>query len=115
MAKDDYFTLVAKVLVYLYARLKGKEKTPPAQYLHPMSKDFPVSEDYFDYVLNEMMEHNYIRLDITKAWGGEIVNKDIDNIQITQEGIEYLKDNSTMRKLVNVIPMASEIYELFQG
>lgn len=60
MAKDDYFTLVAKVLVYLYARLKGKEKTSPAQYLHPMSKDFPVSEDYFDYVLNEMMEHNYI-------------------------------------------------------
>ena len=41
MAKDEYYVIVAKILVYLYAKLKGKNKTPAVEYIHAMSNDFP--------------------------------------------------------------------------
>lgn len=114
MAKDDYFVIVAKILVYLYARLKGKNEIPPEEYIHPMSKEFPISEEYLDTVLDEMYGHGYIRLKTIQSWGEDVVFRDMDGIRITQEGIEYLRDNSTMRKAVDMIPMAASIYELFQ-
>ena len=114
MAKDDYFVIVAKILVYLYAKLKGKNKVPAVEYIHPLSKDFPISEDYLNMIIDEMAYHGYIKINRFKAWGGEVVLRDIDSIRITQEGIEYLRDNSTMKKLADTIPMAASIYELFQ-
>ena len=114
MAKDDYDVIMAKILVYLYARLKGKNKTPEIEFLHPLSKDFPVEEDYFYYTLDEMLESGYIRMHVTRAWGGDIVLRDIDGMKITHKGIEYLRDNSVMRKIANTLPMAAAIFELFQ-
>ena len=38
MARDDYYVIVGKILVYLYARMKGKNKTTPEEYSYPLSK-----------------------------------------------------------------------------
>lgn len=114
MAKDDYYVIVAKILVYLYARIKGKNKISSTEYLHPLSEDFPIYEEYFNYVLDEMLAHGYIRMNVIRAWGAGVVMRDIDGIQITQEGIDFLRENSTIRKIVDTIPMAASIYELFQ-
>lgn len=114
MAKDDYDVIVAKILVYLYAKLKGKNKTPAVEFIHPLSEDFPISEGYLDYVLDEMAEQGFVRMRQIKAWGGDIVYRDIEGIQITHQGIEYLRDNSAIRKIVDTIPMAAAIFELFQ-
>lgn len=114
MAKDEYYVIVAKILVYLYAKLKGKNKTPAVEYIHAMSKDFPISEEYLDMVLDEMIDHRYIKMITVKAWGGDVVFRDIDTVRITQEGIDFLRENSTIRKIVDTLPMARSIFELFQ-
>lgn len=114
MSKDDYDVLVAKVLVFLYAKLKEKNDTPIVEYIHPLSKDFPVSEDYLNYVLDEMIRNGYITMKTIKAWGGEVVYRNFNTMKITSDGIHYLRDNSTMRKIADTIPMAAAIFELFQ-
>lgn len=114
MAKDDYPVLMAKILVYLYAKMKGKKVPPAEEYICPFSKDFPISEEYLNEVLDGMAEHEFIKLHVVRAWGGNIVAKDVDSMKITLEGIEYLRDNPTIRKVVDTIPMAATIFELFQ-
>lgn len=114
MVKDDYYVIVGKILVYLYARFKDIEKKEPSGYLIPMSKEFPISKDYFNRAVAEMEKHGYIEVNITRAWGGDIVSVDIDNMVITQEGIDYLRENSGIRKALELIPMAAKVFELFQ-
>lgn len=43
MVKDDYYTIVAKILVYLYK--KYKQKDIEQDYITPMTKDFPIKEE----------------------------------------------------------------------
>lgn len=117
MAKDDYFTMVAKILVYLYRKLKHKTTLIVDEYLQPNTKDFPVQNDYFDYVLEQMVEQGLISgVTVTHAWGeGNPVMVEITNrIQITAAGIEYLRNNSTINKLIHEIPMAASIASLFE-
>lgn len=114
MAKDDYYTIVARILIYLYSRLKGKEKRNPNEYLIPETKDFPISEEYFCFVLSEMKRHGYIRIDIIYGADGDVIDTDIETIRITQEGIDFLMDNSKVRKAAEIIPMAAQIIGLLQ-
>lgn len=116
MAKDDFYVIVCKILIYLYRRLKKKTKTEPKDYLIPLTKDFPIDEEYFQYILEKMLEKGYIeRVVFVKAWGGDIISADIDKIRITPDGIDYLRNDSTMNKLAKVIPEAASIFSLFQG
>ena len=115
MAKDDYYTLVAQVLVFLYKKLKGKTDEQTADFIAPMTKAFPISEDYLLYVLDEMHKHGYIQgITIAHAWGGVPINASgYDSLRITPEGIDYLRENSTIRKVAESIPGAAAIAQLF--
>ena len=96
MAKDDYHVIAGKILAYLYAKLKGKSVQKPEEYLHAMSKDFPISEEYFNYVLDEINAHGYIRMTAIKDWSGEVVMRDISSIRNplhSQQGAMMNKDN----------------------
>lgn len=100
MAKDDYTRIVCIILTYLYSRLRGKTEEQPEMYLQPMTKDFPVEEGYFYFILEEMQKKGWIDgLHFIRAWGGNLVNvTGLSHVQITGDGIQYLCDNSTMRK-----------------
>lgn len=102
MPKDDYQKLVCVILTYLYARLKGKTEERPEAYLQPMTKDFPVTEEYFYFILNSMLDKNHIAgIKLIKAWGGDIINiTGMSGIRITPEGIEYLCENKSMRRVL---------------
>ena len=102
MAKDEYDRLVCTILVFLYARLKKKEKKSPEDYLIPMTKDFPIDTDYFNFVLLSMVDEGYITgPKAIRAWGGEIVRMiDIDDIRITPDGIHYLSESDRMKKVL---------------
>ncbi len=114
MAKDDYYTLVAKILVFLYKKLKGKETRDIKEYILPMTKDFPVSEEYMQYVLEKMAEQGYVeKVVISRAWGGDIINLDYNNMRITPAGIDYMLENSTLRKVIEGLKEAAEISSLF--
>lgn len=108
MAKDDYFVLAAKILAYLYMRLRGKEKKD-ISYLSPKTKDFPIEEDYFEYVLLQLEKQGYIeKLYVQKYWGGQIV-KVTEDLQITPDGIEYLQENSMMKKVFSTVKDLAEL------
>ena len=112
MAKDDYDVLVFKVLTYLYRKLRDRYNDD--LYLYPLTNDFPVQEDYFLSIFEDLEEKGYIKnLVLTKAWGGDIVGYDLYKLQITGDGIAYLRDNSRMRKLINLIKEARAIMSLW--
>ena len=100
MAKDDYSRIVCLILTYLYARLRGKTEERPEVYLQPMTKDFPIEENFFYFILEEMQKKEWIQgLSFVRAWSGKLVSvKGLSHVQITGDGIQYLCDNSSMRK-----------------
>lgn len=102
MARDDYDRIVCIILTYLYARLKGKTEVGPEIYLQPMTKDFPISEEYFYFVIDSMLKEEYIDgITLVRVWGGDIINiTGMSKIQITAAGIHYLCENSTMKKVL---------------
>jgi len=110
MAKNDYFVLAYRVLSYLYACLKEGE---PAdwEYLNYNTKDFPIGEEYFRYLLEHLLLDEYIEGIVlisrvgTKAKG----IKETDGISITPKGIEYLQENSTMKKAAEFLKSVKEI------
>lgn len=100
MAKDDYNRIVCTILVYLYARIRGKIDISPEEYLQPLTKAFPIEEEYFQFIIKSMADENLIQgVRFIKAWGGDIINiKGMSRIAITPEGIRYLCENKTMRQ-----------------
>ena len=58
MAKDDMQVLFCKTLIYLYKVLKCKQERDE-YYIQPLTKDFPISEDYLQTVLIELQEKCY--------------------------------------------------------
>ncbi len=102
MAKDDYKRIVCIILTFLYARLRKKTEERPEVYLQPMTKDFPVDEEYFYFILNSLEQKGFISgIKFVKAWGGDIINiTGMSDIQITADGIEYLCENKSMRSVL---------------
>lgn len=114
MAKDEYYVIVCKILVFLYKKLKGKEQRTNIEYIAPLTKDFPIDEEYLRYVIEKMNEKGFVeKVTVVKAWGEETIRVDYDKMRITPEGIDYLKDNGTMQKLVHTLQEAIPIMSLF--
>lgn len=111
MAKDDYYTLVAKILVYLYK--KYKQKDVEEDYISPLTKDFPVKEEQLMETVSMMIEQGFVKGTCVKAWGGDNVMIDYQSLKITPDGIDYLQDNSKIRKICETLIEAKPIWELF--
>lgn len=106
MAKDDYFVIVAKILAFLYQRLKGKEDREVLDYIQADSKEFPISEEYLDYVVmhmykDQLIERVFCRVD---SDGDPFEVSLMDETRITPEGITYLYENSMILKAIKHIP-----------
>lgn len=59
MAKNDYYTIVAKILVYLYRKYKGL--TSDNEKIIPMSSDYPVEEKQLMETIGMMQEQGFIK------------------------------------------------------
>ena len=90
MAKDDYFVLVYKLLTILYTTLKNGKVVTDSE-LKELSEGLPL--DYWEYILKSLSEDGYISGNSIK----------ITTLQITPKGIEYLQDNSKMKKAKEVL------------
>ncbi len=110
MAKDDYFVIVYRILAYLYTQLKGGNLIDPAMLGAdgPLCKGIP--ERYWCYILGNMQSQGYIRgVTIQKAWGGATFVTVTRECEITPLGIEYLTENSNMKKAVAFLKDFKEI------
>lgn len=109
MAKDDYFVLVNKFLRYLYKCLK-QGVSPDWNLLAPNTKDFPVHEEYFIYMLTHLLADEYIEgIAECKRIGRPVQFKETSGLKITPKGIEYLEENSTMKRITDFLGAAGEI------
>lgn len=99
MAKDDYFILVFKILKYLYTILKKNQKLDE-NYLRFGTKDFPIEEEYWNYILENLCREGYIEGIKLIPILGQIQQgvKELSNIRITPKGIEYVQENNMMKK-----------------
>lgn len=109
MAKDDYYVIVYRILAYLYACLKVGEK-PNLEYLSYGTETFPIGKDYWEYIMLELIQSNYIKgAVVVPILGNNIKSVKITNeLSITPLGIEYLQDNSTMKKALTFLKTLKE-------
>ena len=111
MGKTDYYTIVAKILVYLYKKYKRMDVE--TDYISPMSKDFPISEEQLHETIVMMISQGFVTGIYTKAWGGDIAWLNYNSLKITPAGIDYLQENSKIRKICETLKEAKSIWELF--
>lgn len=99
MAKDDYYVIAYRILVYLYACLK--EGSPPDfDYLKPDSNDFQVTPSYWEYIIRHLYLEGYLEgVKLIPITGRENPGIKVEsNFMITPKGIDFLQNNSAMSK-----------------
>lgn len=101
MAKDDYYVIVYRILAYLYRSLKEGEDINP-NLLEPESKYLRVNRKYWQYIFERMQEQGFIDgVQFIYAFGHELIDYDLSGCEITPLGIEYLCENSSIKKHIN--------------
>lgn len=100
MAKDDYDVVVFKILLYYYAIFKGTILFNKTEFKRAIKYD-SFADGYLERVLKLMSEENLIdEVYVSKAWGNQyMMLNDLSDIEITAEGIHYLKENSGMENV----------------
>lgn len=101
MAKDDYHVIAYGILAYLYACLK-KGEAVSLEFLN--SDTFKVNDSYWEYILIHLYEDGYIEgAAIIPVLGKQLRSIKLrPDLMITPKGIEYLQENSMMRKAKDV-------------
>jgi len=99
MSKNDYFVIVYKILLHLYDSLKNGRNVNWNE-LQPNSRVFPIDEAYWEYIWLNLMKDGYVTgvAEIPRL-GAEPGIKILPSLRITPKGIEYLEENSMMKKI----------------
>lgn len=102
MARDDYFTIVYKILGYLYSCLK-EGVDPDPEKIGAETEWYSINPRYWLYIMKHMIDGGYIEGAEYRSYadGDEIIH--LDKASITPDGIEYLLDNRMIRKVVEVM------------
>lgn len=109
MAKDDYFVIVYQILAYLYSCLKDGEDIDP-KLLEPDSKYLNINERYWAYIMEHMQEQGFIEhITLKFAMRHQLAQYDLSRCRITPKGIEYLCENSTIKKAYRFLKDAKSI------
>lgn len=109
MARDDYFVIAAKILDYLYRCLK-KGISPNPEQLSPDA--LGINESYWNYIFGNLMESGYITGVVAKRLLGSAEMQariQYNRLQITPVGIEYLMENSTMKKALETLQTIKDL------
>lgn len=98
MAKDDYHVIVYQILAYLYTQLKAGEPVDP-ELLKPESRYLSINERYWTYIMSNLQMSGFITgITIQNTWGSDMMVTNLESAMITPLGIEYLTDNSFLKK-----------------
>jgi hypothetical protein len=108
MAKDDYFVIAYKVLRHLYECLK-KGARPSMEILD--AAFFGIYASYWEYIIHNLHEGGYITgvIPYTLPLHPGTHVKIMPDVNITPKGIEYLDENSMMKKVKGIIQDIREI------
>lgn len=110
MAKNDYYVIAYQILAYLYQSLKNGIDID-TKMLMPNSRLLQVNERYWSYIIYNLSTEGYID-------GVDFVPLDnlkipyiarMDDCMITPKGIEYLCENSSIKKAFRYLKEIKEI------
>ena len=97
MAKDDYHVILYQILSYLYQSLKLGQKIDP-QMLMRDGKMFQINQRYYEFIMESILLEGYVSgIQIEETMSGKYVIG-LEHMYITPKGIEYLMDNSFIKK-----------------
>lgn len=106
MVKDDYHVIMYRILIYLYACMKEGARFDPDEVSF---ERLGIPESYWNSVVINMIEKGFIK-------GAAIipimqVGRRVKwiNPEITQEGVEFLQENSLMGKAREFLKTLKEI------
>lgn len=116
MAKDDYDVIAYRVLVYYYACMKRKIVFDKATFEAAVLKNVE-SDEYFANVLRMMQNEGLIQgVVVIRAWGPTyILASDLCDVEVTADGIHYLRENGTMHKVGALLKDAADIISDLAG
>jgi len=102
MAHDDMHVVVYKILAYLYDCLKNGE-APQRSMLVPDGAMLSIPYTYWVVIIEELVARGYVRgFTVTRDIVGT-ANVDIRNPTITMDGVDFLQENSRMRKALDFL------------
>lgn len=106
MAKDDYFKIVYVILTELYETKKAGERVDKAAI---SAERFGINASYWLDILCELSEKGYIRgFGCLNTKTGRVLLP-IEDMTITMDGIEFLQENSVMKKVINTLKNIKDI------
>lgn len=103
MAKDDYYTLVFKILTYLYKQLKKSDAVDDSKI---SAEALGITEEYWEYLFEHMQGDGLVEgVGIMKVFGRDNPSVKVvgARLRISPKGIDYLENNSTMAKVKDLI------------
>jgi hypothetical protein len=103
----DNFKIIYKILKILEAAMDYEELDTDS--LSP--ERLGITENRYNAIIMMLIDSGYIKgVDVIKSIGGTSLR--MDRAQITLKGLEYLNENSTMKKMAN---LAKGIKESISG
>lgn len=112
MAKDDYHVIVYQILSYLYVQLKAGQPVDPDM-ISANSLNYKINEQYWQYIMINLFSDGYITGIVAEekkyTSGNKIDISELEHCQITPKGIDYLVDNSFMKKARALLDSAASI------
>ena len=108
MAHDDMHVIIYKVLSYLYSCLKKGER-PDRHMLSSAGALFGgVPEAYWTAIWMEMSDRGLVK-GVGRMPYDNIMSVIVENPRITLDGVEFLQENSMMRKARDLLRDAKSV------
>lgn len=115
MAKDDYEVIAYKILLYLYSCMKRITVFDTDEFNKTVRKNVE-SDEYFANILRLMQKEGLIEgVLVKKVWGACLLISDLKDMEITADGIRYLKDNSKIEKARTMIMESADLFSNLIG
>lgn len=94
MAQDDMHVVMYKILAYLYRCMKDGAKPDRGMYSADATG---INEAYWQCIMAELARRGLVKgIEVISTSGDDYVT--IRNPRITMEGVEFLMENSMMRR-----------------
>lgn len=106
MAKDDYFKIVYVILKELYECKKAGEKI---ELINISAERFQINSGYLFNIIAELLENGYVKGPVIRTTKTGMAVSCMEDIDITMKGIEYLQENSMMKKVTEVLKNIKDI------
>lgn len=106
MSRDDYFRLVFKILTELYTTLRTGERVDITCI---SAEALKIPNNYWAEIMVNLLNDGCTKGYTIREYltGSKI--EGIEGIKITPKGIEYLKENNMMRKVLTYLKEIGEI------